>query len=168
MVFNKKIIIPLAAVAVIGATAAGVTVASAASSGSSNSLAGRIASAFGLDQSKVQSVINQYRSDQSANQQARFDQRLTKAVSDGKITSAQQAAIEAERTKLDAEVQAALQKTGTDRKTALTAVRTEAQAWAKQNNVSPGWLLGARPVRGGRHFGQQPSASPSPTASPSS
>jgi len=165
MVLHKKIILPLAAVAVIGAGAAGVTVASAASSPNTNSLAGRIASAFGLDQSKVQTVINQYRSDQSAKNQANFNQRLSTAVTNGKITAAQQSAILAERTKLDGEVQAAMQKTGADRRAALKAVRTEAQTWAQQNNLAVGWLLGGRPVRGAHRFG--PMASPAPATSPS-
>jgi hypothetical protein len=177
MILNRKIVLPLAAVAVIAATGAGVATASATSSPSGGSLAQRLASTFGLDQSKVQSVIDQYRSDQSAQRESSYEARLSQAVTAGKITSAQQQAILTEHAKLQTELQAAMQKTGTDRRAALQAIRTEAQTWAKQNGVSAGWLLAPRRLRAGHGFGSgnttspmspNPSASssPSPSSSP--
>ncbi|HEY2004065.1 MAG TPA: hypothetical protein VGH44_03025 [Candidatus Saccharimonadia bacterium] len=173
---TKKILIPMAAVAVLTAGAVGVSqVSAASSSGSGQTLAQRISSAFGLDQSKVQSVIDQYRTDQQSQAETKYEQMLTDAVSQGKLTSAQKDAILTEHNKLGSELAAAQGKTGTDRRTALQQVRTEANTWSKQNNLPAHWLLGARTMRGmglgGRHDaagnGSAPSSSPSPSPSAS-
>lgn len=175
---SKKVLIPMAAVAVIAAGAYGVAQVSAASStGTGQTLAQRIAGAFGLDQSKVQNVIDQYRSDKQAGAETRYEQMLSQAVTDGKLTSAQKDAILSEHNKLKSELDAAQSKTGTDRRTAMQQVRTEAETWAKQNNISAHWLMGARPMRGmgpGHGMGMMrpdsdadDQGAPAPTASPS-
>ena len=148
MMISKKYLIPIAAVAVVTAGAYGVSQVSAASTTPGQSLSQRIASAFGLDQSKVQSVIDQYRTDRQAQAETNYEQMLSQAVTDGKLTSAQKDAVLAEHNKLKSELDAAQDKTGTDRRTALQQIRTEAETWAKQNNLSAHWLLGARPMRG--------------------
>ena len=171
MLISKKVLIPMAAVAVIAAGAYGVSQVSAASSATpGQTLAQRIAGAFGLDQSKVQGVIDQYRDDRQGQAEARYEQMLTQAVTDGKITSDQKSAILAEHNKLKAELQAAAGKTGTDRRTAMQQVRTEAEAWSKQNNLPAHWLMGPRPMRGmGPDHGMMrpDTTSPSPSPSPS-
>src|SRR6185503_15763445 len=120
----------MAAVAVIAAGGYGVAQVSAASAPSTGqTLAQRIASSFGLDQSKVQGVIDQYRGDKQAQAETKYEAMLSQAVTDGKIKSDQKTAILAEHNKLMGELQAAAGKTGTDRRTAMQAVRTEAESW---------------------------------------
>lgn len=166
---SKKILIPMAIVAVIAAGGYGVAQVSAASStaGTGQTLAQRIASAFGLDQSKVQSVIDQYRSDKQGQAETRYEAMLSQAVTDGKITSDQKSAILAEHNKLMGELQAA---SGTNHRAVMQQVRTEAEAWAKQNNLPAKWLLGGRPLRGMgpmmRHEGHGAAPSASPSVSP--
>ena len=165
---SVKLLIPLAAVALIGAGVYGVSRATAASSPSGPpSLAQRLADTFHLDQSKVQTVINQNRSDRQAAAETRYENNLSKAVSSGKLTAAQQAAIMAEHTKLKSELQAAMSKTGADRRTAVRQIRAEAGTWSKQNHLGAHWLLGARPFRGLGPMGHVGSDSPSPSALPS-
>jgi hypothetical protein len=159
---SKRITIPVAAAVIVGAAglygARNLALASSDQSGH-QTLAQDIASAFGLDPSKVQGVIAQYR-EQS------YEQRLQAAINSGKLTSAQESAILTEHNTLAAEIKAAMGQTGTARRAALEQVRSDAQAWANANNVSVRWLLApARPhLRGGR--GQLPTASPTPSASP--
>ena len=175
---SKKILIPMAAAAVIAAGGYGVAQVSAASTPSTGqTLAQRIASTFGLDQSKVQGVIDQYKGDKQAQAETKYEAMLSQAVTDGKITGDQKTAILAEHNKLMGELQAAAGKTGTDRRTAMQQVRTEAETWAKQNNVPARYLLAPRPFRGMGPMmhdhdddatpNASPSATPSASASPS-
>lgn len=70
--------------------------------------------------------------------EAHYEQRLQKAVTNGKLTSEQEQAIVAEHKTLVAELQAA---NSSDRKQVRTKVRTEAKAWAQQHGVDAKWLL---------------------------
>ena len=157
---TKKILIPMAAVAVIVAGGYGVAQVSAASSPSTGqTLAQRIAGTFGLDQSKVQGVIDQYRGDKQAQAETRYEQMLSQSVTDDKITSDQKTAILAEHNKLKSELDAAQGKTGTDRHTAVQQVRTDAENWSKQNNLPAKWLPGRPPdARHGPLYGAQTAA----------
>ena len=154
---SRKVLIPMAAVAVIGAAGYGASRASASVSSTGHpSLVQQIADTFHLDPAKVQTVFDQNKADRQAQAETRYEQRLTQAVTDGKITSAQQSAILAEHNKLKSEL------TGG---TSMQQIRTEAQDWAKQNNVQPHWLLGGRPLRGTGPMGHNIGASPSPRPS---
>ena len=168
---SKYVVLSIAAVAVIGAFALHSVAAQAAGSATtSDSLAAKIAQAFGLDQSKVQSVISQYRQGQASNSEARYTSMLQQAVTNGKLTSSQEQAILTEHATLESQLQSAMTQTGSGRRSAMQNVRSEAAAWAKSNDISVRWLLGQRPLRGmGSHYGTQPqsTASPTPTPTPS-
>ncbi len=163
MVISKRIIIPAAAVTVIAGAAglyAARNVALAANSPADHqTLAQAIAGAFNLDPTQVQNVISQH------NQQD-YEQRLQAAVTAGKLTASQEQAILTEHNTLAAEIKAAMSQTGSTRRTALEKVRSDAQAWAKANNISAKWLLG--PMRPHLRGGRSPMPSASPTAAPSS
>ena len=135
---QKKVIPTISsAVAAVAATGFGASQASAATSptGTHQTLAQVIANDFHLDQSKVQSVTNQYRSGNQANAEARYQQMLQGAVSSGKITQAQESAILAEHNTLLAQETAAATQTGAARRTAMQQVRADAKTLATQNNV---------------------------------
>jgi hypothetical protein len=138
MKVNKKLIIPASALIMAGA---GVASVSAATSLTAPSLAQEIAQKFHLDQSQVQSVINQHRGEVQQNREARYEQRLTDAVNSGQITASQKQAILDEHNKLLSEIKAS---TGGNRRPDLQNVRQEAKDWASQNNIDVKWLL---PVR---------------------
>jgi hypothetical protein len=168
---SKKLLIPMAVVAVIGAGVYSVSRVSAASDPSDPqaSLVQKIADTFHLDKSKVQAVFDQNRADNQQQREAAYEQRLTQAVTGGKLTSAQKDAILAEHNKLASEMTTAMAKTGTDRLTAMDQIRTEGQAWAAQNNIDQTWLMGSgRPhLRGGMGT-MDDGATPSPSPSPAS
>jgi chromosome condensin MukBEF ATPase and DNA-binding subunit MukB len=157
---SKKVILPLALVAVIGAGAYGVSQASAASS-QKTTLAQSIASAFGLDPSKVETVISQYRQGQMTNKEANYQTNLNKAVTDGKLTSAQESAIMTEHNTLAAQLKSAMAQTGSARIAAIKQVKQDAKTWATSNNVPARWLLGGRHLRGGMDQTDQSSGSSS-------
>jgi len=163
---TKKTLIALGLAGTTVLCAGGFTVANAASQpGQPGNLAQKIASAFHLDAGQVQTVINQNRQDNQAGRETRYEDRLSQAVTDGKLTSDQKSLILAEHTKLQSELQTAMSKTGTDRRTAVKAVFDEGQSWAKANNIDPKWLILDRPHLRGGHSPMGPE--PSPSASPS-
>ena len=145
MQISKKMLIPMAAVAVIGAGVIGAASVSAATDTTNPqaSLVQKLADTFHLDKSKVQAVFDQQRTENQANHEANYEKRLDQLVTDGKITSAQKTAILAENKKLKAELDAVKDSTDkTARRTAMQNVRTEAQTWATQNNIDEHYLMG--------------------------
>jgi hypothetical protein len=168
MTFNERVVIPLAAVAVLGAGSVGLGVAHADSSTTGpGSLVQAIADKFHLDKAQVQQVFDDHRTQAQANQEQRYADRLTQAVKDGKLTSAQQAALLAEHKQLQAELDAARNQAGPGRHATMDKVRTEATDWAKANNLDAKWLMpgpGRRGHHGMMHHGGSPA--PSPSASP--
>ncbi len=142
---SKKYLIPAAAAVVLGAGVYGVaSVTAATSTGTRTPLAQAIANAFHLDQSKVQSVIDQNHTANQAVREQNYEQRLSQAVTDGKITPAQKDLILAEHNKLAGELKSAMSNTSVtpaERRTSMQKIRTEAQDWATQNNIDAKWLL---------------------------
>ncbi|HVQ44364.1 MAG TPA: hypothetical protein VMT30_05355 [Candidatus Saccharimonadia bacterium] len=152
---SKKIIIPMAAVAIFSAGAYGVTQVSAASDSANpqTSLVQKIADTFHLDKTKVQAVFDQNRQDNQANHETNYEARLTQAVTDGKLTSAQKDLVLAEHKKLQGEMDAAMSDdtstSKTDRRTAMQKIRSETRDWAKANHIDAKWLIGPGRIRGG-------------------
>jgi Spy/CpxP family protein refolding chaperone len=82
----------------------------------------------------------------ASHREQRYEQRLGEAVTNGKLTSAQEQALITEHDKLQAELKAAT--TASERKTARQSVRKEAIDWAKANNLPGRWLLAPRHIKG--------------------
>ena len=91
--------------------------------------------------------------------EASYEARLSRAVTDGKLTAAQETAILAEHSKLEAELTAATTKSA--RQSTRKQVIDEAEAWAKTNNIKARWLIDRPHLRGGRTTA---SPSPAPTS----
>ena len=143
-ILSKKIIIPMAAIAVISAGAYGVTKVSAATDTANPqaSLVQKLADTFHVDKSKVQAVFDQNKTDRQAASETTYEARLSQAVTDSKLTSAQKDSILAEHKKLQAELDAVVAGSGSDRRAAMTKIRTEGQDWAKSANIDAKWLMG--------------------------
>ena len=71
--------------------------------------------------------------------EARYEQRLETAVTNGKLTSAQEQLVLTEHNTLKAQLQGA---DTADRAQVRTQVRQEANTWAQQNNIAVRWLGG--------------------------
>jgi len=146
---RKRIVLP-----VLGLMLAVVTVVSVnqvhAQADNTNfysGLAQLVAQKFGLDQSKVQEVVNQYHDQQKQkmqeNLQQREQDRLDKLVQDNKITAAQKQAILDELTVLKNKYNRSNFKgmTAEQRKQQFQAEQDEIKAWAQGQGIDPSYLM---------------------------
>jgi hypothetical protein len=156
--FSPKLIIPVAALAVVVAGTYGITQAKADSS-TGDPLVQKIADTFHLDKSKVQAVLDQNHADRQKQMEANYEDRLTQAVKDGQLTQTQKDAVLAEHNQLKTEMDAARSSSETDRHSKMEQIRTEAENWAKQNNIDIKWLMpgphGHMGPMGGHHMMSQ-------------
>ncbi len=144
---SKKMLIPMAAVAIIGAGAYGATKASADSSSSNprDTLIQKLADKFKVDKSEVKAVFDEDMKARQADREADYEAKLTQAVKDGKLTSAQKDLVLAEHKKLADKMRAEMENTSATReehRDAMEKIRTEATDWAKANNIDAKWLIG--------------------------
>lgn len=145
----KRFVIPMAAVAVVGAGVIGAALFTASKALAADSTAtGRdsliqkLADTFHVDKSKVEAVFNEHRATRQAEADTSYQERLSAAVKDGKLTEAQKSAVLTEHAKLKAQAETAAAKTGDERRTAMKSVRDAAEDWAKANSIDVKWLLG--------------------------
>ena len=105
-----------------------------------------LASKFGLNPSDVQAVFTQNRQNHMSQMETRYEQMLTQAVTDGKITSAQQQLILAKHKELQSARQTTMQQwktmTPDQRKAAMQTQKQAIADWAKQNGIDPKYLSG--------------------------
>ncbi|HYH75482.1 MAG TPA: hypothetical protein VD735_06005 [Candidatus Saccharimonadales bacterium] len=155
----KKGLLVAGAVTSVGiAGLTGLGVASAATStsgdGGSSSLITKIAEKFNLSESDVQAVFDADRSEREAEREQHMEERLSQAVTDGDLTSAQKEAILAKYKTLQSEREAdkdSMQDlTAEERKAAMEAERTALQTWADENDIPNEYL---RYVMGGGGHG---------------
>lgn len=149
MASKKSLIVAGIVTSSLGLTAAMVpNMASAAetSDGSSKaSIVDKIATKFNLNKDQVQQVFDQDRQEHEADRKAKLEERLTQAVSDGKITADQKQAILTKLDELQKQREANKDKfkdmTAAERKAAMEQERTDLQTWAKQNNIPMEYLM---------------------------
>ena len=155
---QKKLLLTAAAVAIVGTTLVGATQAFAQSNDTSDnprsSLVERIANKFGLQESEVQAVFDEARSQHQAEMQQRSEERLSQLVSDGKITEEQKQLIISKRDELRAEHQSEHESmqdlTPEERRAAMDEHRQELEDWASQNGIDPQYLMPQGPAGMGR------------------
>jgi hypothetical protein len=112
----------------------------------------RISERFNLNKTDVQAVVDEAHAARHAEMQAKVAERLTQAVTDGKITQAQKDLIttkQAEVQKKMDEIRAMTDETA--RKEALKTLREETQKWATDNNIAERWIgpMGGKGGHGG-------------------
>lgn len=163
---SKQILIPIIALTVLGGITMGVSQTYAQTSNNSFSpLVEKIAQSFGLDKTKVQSVVDQYQQEQKANREKQMQQkqeeRLTTLVKDGKITEAQKQSILTELSALKKKYNPDLMKDMTmdQRKAQRQSMETELKTWANSQGIDISYV---RPGFGGKGMGgmHPPDATP--------
>ena len=174
---SKKIILPVLAVAVLG-TVVTFTSSQVQAQTNTNSFSGlvqAIAQKFGLEQSQVQSVCDDYKNQRKQNMQQIMQQReqdrLNNLVQQGKITDAQEQAILDEQSKFRNEYSPDSFKslTSDQRKQLLQKKQDEIKAWAQSQGIDPAYVMPSFGIDGFRrdtHKGgwfNQKSTTPSPT-----
>jgi hypothetical protein len=119
-----------------------------AQSNGSDSLASKIAAKFNLSESEVQAVIDEERQARHIEHEKRLEDRLTQAVSDGKITSEQKDAIIAKLAEVKPRMDALKDETDDSaRHDGMKAIHDELTQWAEDNDIPARYLMQA--MRGG-------------------
>jgi hypothetical protein len=136
----------VSSVALASLTGAGLVSAATPSTSTDGptSLIEKIATKFNLNKDEVKAVFEEERTAHQAERQKANEDRLSQAVTDGKITEDQKAKILAKQAELKSEREAnrdsLKDKTEAERKAAREAKRTELEAWAKTNDVPTEYL----------------------------
>lgn len=144
----KQVILPALAIVAAGIVILGMPQAANAQAHGEGiqSLIQKIAQKFGLRQADVQSVFDEHKKEMDTKREANYETKLTKLVTDGKITEAQKQLILAKhkefQTKKEANKNAMQNMTDEQRKTAMEAEKTKLENWAKQNNIDVKYLFG--------------------------
>lgn len=147
----KKSLLVVGAVTTMGvAGITGMGVASAATnttnspSDGMSSLIDKLATKFNLNKDDVQAVFDEDRAAREAEHQQEFEQRLTQAVTDGKITEAQKQKILAKVEELKTQREANRDKfksmTEDERRAAMKAEMESLKTWADENGISMDYL----------------------------
>lgn len=145
----KKNLMIAGSLVTIGASAIGVSAVSAASNNDGrDGLVSKIASTFNLNQNEVQKVFDENREEHQAEHKARLEERLTKAVENGKISEDQKNLILAKMDENKAFFESLKDMSKSERKTALKNHREDMKSWAEKNGIDKEYL------RPSHHFGR--------------
>lgn len=137
---RKSRIIPIAAATIISlAIFGGATVFAQGTTDGHINIVQRIAQRFGLQESEVQKVFDEVNEERHQQMQARLEERLNQAVTDGKITEVQKQAIlkkfsEMKNNKPDFEKFKSM--TEEERRAEMEKKRTEMEAWVEENGLT--------------------------------
>lgn len=137
---KTKILLPAITVVITGIAAFGAMNSFAQTTTDPQmSIIQKIAQKFGLNESDVKAVFDEERLAHQQKMQAKFEAKLTQAVTDGKITESQKKLIitkQAEIQKLhQADKDSMKNLTPEERKTKMNEERTALEKWAKENGI---------------------------------
>lgn len=155
IIFKKKIFFPVLALAIITAATATASYVSAQDTTGPNSLVAAIAAKFNLNQTDVQAVFDEEHSKREAEMKTQMEQKLTQAVTDGKITEAQKQAIIAHfaEMKNNRSSKAEMQNlTDEQRKAKMEERKAQEDTWLSQNGLTQETLKGI--IGGPKGFGR--------------
>jgi hypothetical protein len=144
---RQKLFIALGGIALAATT--GLASHSAFAASRSDTLASSLASKLNIEESAVSTALDSVRAEKEASRSAEmktnYTEKLTEAVTAGKLTEAQKTLL---LSKFD-EVKGKQDAIRTQQET----LRTETEAWAKTNNIDTSYLMGAGGGKGGRGHG---------------
>lgn len=155
---NKKLLLVLGALTIIGVGVLGSSQAFAQESNTKepvDSLVQKIADKFGLNKDSVRAVFTKHKSEMKVNMSSHQEDKLSKLVSEGKITEAQKTLIKNKQKELE-EKRAANKGQLKDLsreelRSKMEAERAELEKWAKENGIDIKYLMG--PFGRGFHMG---------------
>lgn len=126
-------------VAFASLTGAGAASAATNAQSGSDSLVAKIAQKFSLKEADVKEVFEEEKASRDTERKTANEERLTQAVTDGKITDEQKKKILAKQEELQAnresDREAMKDKTAEERRTAMETKRAELEKWAEENNI---------------------------------
>lgn len=165
MQVRKTLVAAGAATAIGAATMVGV--AQAATTTDSGSLVDKISQRFNVDKAEVQKVFDEEHSERKAKMEQRYEERLTQAVKDGKLTEDQKSKLlakhkelkaemekkhesrEAERGSMSSKTQEEREALMEERKAEMDKQKSEIEAWEKANGIPTGYLGFGMHMKGG-------------------
>lgn len=125
------------------------------------SIVQKLAQKFGLKESDIQSVFDEARNERRSQMLTKFEDRLNKAVKDGKLIEVQKQAILSKHKELQDLKLSNLQNwknmTPDQRRAEMQKQKQDLQDWAKQNGIDLSYLFGGfgrgmKGMRGGWHL----------------
>lgn len=132
----KKIILPtLLLTGALAVGALGISKVSAQDTGSYPPVVQKLAERFGLDVDDVESVFEEERANRHAEMLTKFEDRLSEAVENGKITEAQKQAIIDKHEEMESRMEELRNLSPEERKTKMDAWHSELKAWAESQNI---------------------------------
>jgi nucleoid DNA-binding protein len=136
MRFNRTVLLSAATITMIGIGAAGATTIFAQSN-TKTSFVAELAQKLGIDQSKVQTAVDQIKTEHTAQVEANFESKLSDLVTQGKLTVVQKQAVLDKMTELKSYISSDAFKnlTPQQKKQALQTKRTDLENWAKQEGI---------------------------------
>lgn len=159
---KRKVFFPILAAAIIGSVLASSNMVFAQNTAGSNSLVAAIAAKFNLNQSDVQAVFDEQREKHQAEMQIKIEEKLTKAVAEGKITEAQKQAILAKHQEMQnnrPDVDEMRNMTAEQRNAKMEERKSEMNTWLSANGLSQDTfreLMGGPQGKGGRGMMMKP------------
>ncbi|MBI4080915.1 MAG: hypothetical protein HY430_04055 [Candidatus Levybacteria bacterium] len=143
---KKQLVFPAVAAAVLGVTMLGAVSVSAQTTNPNADIVTKIAQKFGLKESDVQTVFDEVRTQHFTQNQARFEEYLTQAVKDGKLTEVQKQAVLAKHKELfekkSASREAFMNMTAEQRKAEKEKLHADMKAWADANGIDLQYVFG--------------------------
>jgi hypothetical protein len=146
MSFKKTLVLSAAALGIGASTLLGIGMAQAdetelAAGAARPSLVQRIAERFSLNQDEVQVVFDEFKDERQAEHRAKLEERLQKAVDEGKLTTEQRDAILVKMDEMKTFMESLKDKTPEERKEALKQKHAELKQWAEDNNIPEGFRM---------------------------
>lgn len=136
---NKQQIIPAVVLTVIGASIMATASYAQTSESGRDTMVQKLAAKLGIEETHVQTAFEQIRTERQQEMQAQFEERLNKAVSEGKITGAQKALIlqkhEEMKSQRETDRDQVKGKTREERKAFMESRREEMKSWADANGI---------------------------------
>lgn len=156
---KKAIIILALALGLLGVVGYGTAKAYAGDPDKYPPIVQKLVERFGLNEDEVKAVFDEERTERQQQMQARFEERLNQAVSEGKITEEQKQAILAKKEEMQANFGQFKDLSPEERREKMEAHREEMKTWAEENGINldslPMFLgKGPRGGFGGPHFGK--------------
>lgn len=144
---QKKLILPVAALAAAGVLVFSATQAQAFGPGGRDTMVTELAQKLGIDQTKVQAAFDEMQKEHKLQMQTQFEARLDEAVNNGEITDAQKNAIVAKHAELqqkrETERESFQDMTPEERKAARDQGRTDLETWAKEQGIDIKYVFGS-------------------------
>ncbi|MEP7167192.1 MAG: hypothetical protein ABI758_04405 [Candidatus Woesebacteria bacterium] len=156
---KRMIFVSALAISIIGAGMYGTRSVFAQDSTVQSTIVQKIAQKFSLKTEEVQAVFDQERADREKEMEAKYEQRLTDAVSKGELTEEKKQLILTKHKELISNRTTNMEKfkamTAQERKAAMQKAKTDLETWAKENGIDVKYLMGRMGNRGGfgKHFG---------------